>query len=411
MPFLPVLLVFSVASAGVANVATLRDVRPIYAPDHTRLVFDTGRPVRYRLKARPADAATGTPARLYLDLYRTHVSSPPPMLVPREGPLTRLRATQLKGNVTRVILDVPGLQEPAVFPLHDPFRLVVDVRGTPRLGTQARSAARPSRVGAPAPPIRIPASTIAAVRASLARGTPTTSLPRPKRLRVVLDPGHGGKDPGAIGPGGVLEKDVVLGVARRLAAQLTEAGYDVLLTRDSDVFIPLPERTRRANAAKADLFVSIHANASPNRAASGIETYYLSNTHDRATMRLAHMENQLSHMTGEPPADSDVSWIVSDMIQSYKVEESHGLAEQIQAGLVAEARQRRSHVRDLGTKPGPFFVLVGAAMPAVLAEVAFVSHPEESRWLRDDKYQELLARGLLLGIRRFADNGVIAATL
>jgi N-acetylmuramoyl-L-alanine amidase len=259
--------------------------------------------------------------------------------------------------------------------------------------------------------IRLPASTIAAVRASLQRGEAAMVPHRRTRLRVVLDPGHGGKDPGAIGLGGVLEKNVVLGVARRLAKRLEAAGHEVILTRDSDVFIPLSERTQRANAAKADLFVSIHANASPNRTASGIETYYLSNTDDRATIRLAHMENQLLHMTGEPPADSDVSWIISDMIQSYKVEESHGLARQIQASLVAEARREQRNVRDLGSKPGPFFVLVGAAMPAVLAEVAFVSHPEEARRLQDGAYQDRLAEGLLLGIGRFVENAAIAATL
>lgn len=414
MRYLPLLLVLGASSTGAANVAFLRDVRPILEPDHTRLIFDTGRPVRYRLQVRPRDEATGTPARLYVDFYATRVSATPPILVPREGPLTRLRATQLKRDVTRVILDVPGLTEHTVFPLLDPFRLVVDVRGKARPPSRGRAVARTSRlaVAAPAPSqVRLPASTVAAVRASLQRGTAEVPRHRRTRFRVVLDPGHGGKDPGAVGAGGVLEKDVVLDIARRLAERLEAAGYDVIMTRDSDVFVPLPERTQRANAAQADLFVSIHANASPNRAASGIETYYLSNTNDRATIRLAHMENQLLHMTGEPPADSDVSWIVSDMIQSYKVEESHGLARQIQASLVAEARRGRRHVRDLGSKPGPFFVLVGAAMPAVLAEVAFVSHPEEARRLRDDAYRKRLVEGLLLGIGRFVENATIAATL
>lgn len=414
MRLLALLLALSVSTAGATEIATLREVRPILAPDQTRLIFETGRAVRFEIKTRPADKETGTPPRLYVDLFDTRVRPAALVLAPREGPLTRLRATQLKGNVTRLILDVPGLAKHAAFPLADPFRLVIDVHGDPRVAPRAKSDGRPLRTAAvKLRPTVIPlrAETIAAVRASLRLDQAAISLPAAKRFRVVLDPGHGGKDPGAIGPGGVVEKDVVLSVAKQLAKRLQASGYGVILTRDSDMFKPLSERTRLANAAEADLFVSIHANASHNRSASGIETYYLSNTNDRATMRLAHMENQLLNMTGQPPADSDVSWIVSDMIQSYKVEESHELANQVQAALVREARRARRDVRDLGAKPGPFYVLVGAAMPAVLAEVAFVSHPEEGRRLQDESYQERLVEGLLRGIGSFVENKAVAATL
>src|SRR5262249_25844993 len=152
--------------------------------------------------------------------------------------------------------------------------------------------------------------------------TAAQSAPR-RRFKIVLDPGHGGKDPGAIGVGGVAEKDVVLAIARRLQAPLAaEPDLHLVVTRDTGVVLALEEGTARANTEQADLFVSIHANASVNPNLSGVETYYLNNTNDRATIRLAEMENGLRTMTGHAGRDRDASLILSDMIQSYKVQES-----------------------------------------------------------------------------------------
>ena len=229
---------------------------------------------------------------------------------------------------------------------------------------------------------------------------------------MVLDPGHGGEDPGARGVDGTPEKDVVLDVARRLRPLLEARGYRVVLTRDRDVFVSLEERAVRANALRADLFVSIHANASLDPEAAGIETYYLSNSDNRATIRLAKMENNLTYMTGRAPRRADVSWIVSDMIQSYKIQESLLLARRIQSAVVDEAtRQRGGEVRDLGVKPGPFYVLVGAGMPAVLVEVSFLTQARECRALGRPAYRAALAEGLLRGIVEFEDNAAAAATL
>jgi N-acetylmuramoyl-L-alanine amidase len=237
------------------------------------------------------------------------------------------------------------------------------------------------------------------------------SAPAVPPLTIVLDPGHGGKDPGAKSARGLLEKDVVLHIARDLAKRLERDGYRVVLTRDGDVFVPLNERTACANKTRAALFVSIHANASRNHKASGIETYYLSNTNDRATIRLARMENHLAYMAGVRPESSDVSYIVSDMIQRYKVGESRHFARLIQRSLVERTRVRHPSVSDLGVKPGPFAVLVGAGMPAVLVEVSFLSNSEEGKRLEDESYREALVEGIWKGITQFGLASRIASTL
>lgn len=215
-----------------------------------------------------------------------------------------------------------------------------------------------------------------------------------------------------MGVGGIAEKDIVLAIALQLKKRLAAAtDIDVVLTRDTDTFLPLEERTARANAEQADLFISIHANASPNPKLSGTETYYLNNTHDRATIRLAKMENGLRTVTNHSGGERDVSLILSDLIQSYKIQESVGLAEQVQHALVRELHARGSPVNDLGVKQGPFYVLVGAGMPCVLVEVAFLTNPREGRRLARRRYQEGIAEGLLHGIRRFVENTRIGENL
>lgn len=390
------------AAPAAAELAVLREIRPILSPDYGRLVIDLTRPVPYELRVQPGNDAAGVPARLYVDLRETRLPGGSLSLSPPGSPLVRMRAVQASHDVVRILLDVPGLRDPLAFPLLDPFRLVIDVRGHPRpmvAPKQVVLALRPPTSGRVATP------------RMLSPEPPLKSGTTPRRLKVVLDAGHGGRDPGATGVGGGVEKDVVLAVTRSLGVRLEEAGYAVFLTRDRDIYLSLEERTAYANAVKADLFVSIHANASRNRSASGIETYYLSNTEDRATVRLARMENQLAHMTGRHSGPSDVSWIVSDMIQSFKVEESFAFAKGVQRALLGQARRVHPMVRDLGVKPGPFYVLVGAGMPAILAELSFLSHPEEGRRLLDESYQEALSEGLLRGIRQFGDNDLLSSGL
>jgi N-acetylmuramoyl-L-alanine amidase len=228
----------------------------------------------------------------------------------------------------------------------------------------------------------------------------------------MLDPGHGGHDPGAQGINGLSEKTVVLAVSKRLAKKLRQRlSVEVLVTRNRDIFVPLPERTARANAAKADLFISIHANASPNTAMHGIETYYLNNTNDRATMRLAKIENGLRQQSRQQRRGTELTFILSDLIQTGKEEESISLARSLQHSLVNHAREHYPEARDLGVKKGPFYVLVGAHMPCVLVETAFLTHPIEGKRLGLSTYQDALAEGLFQGISRFLRSELSAKNL
>jgi N-acetylmuramoyl-L-alanine amidase len=228
----------------------------------------------------------------------------------------------------------------------------------------------------------------------------------------VIDPGHGGRDPGARGAG-LPEKTLVLAIARRMASRLErEVGATVVLTRDRDTYVPLEARTARANAEQADLFVSIHANANPSRRLAGVETYYLNNTNDRATIRLAAMENGLRLIDDTPRAgEVDLTYILSDLVQHGKLENSIALARALHQGLVDRLRTTYSGVADLGVKQGPFYVLVGAYMPCVLVEVAFLTNPAEAKRLQSKAYQDAIAEGLVRGVQRYLTGLRRAGTL
>jgi N-acetylmuramoyl-L-alanine amidase len=223
----------------------------------------------------------------------------------------------------------------------------------------------------------------------------------------VLDPGHGGNDPGAQGIDGVLEKDITLAITRQLTRRLEREGVTVLLTRNGDETRSLAERTAFANASSADLFISIHTNADYAGALRGIETYTLNNSNDRATIRLAKMENGPAFRVGR----GDLSLILSDLVQSGKEDESNTLADRLHSRLLARLRARYSDVRDLGVKKGPFYVLVGAYMPCVLIETSFLSHPIEGKRLASPAYQDQIAEGLFAGIMDFVGETRLAKTL
>lgn len=215
---------------------------------------------------------------------------------------------------------------------------------------------------------------------------------------VVIDPGHGGKDQGAKGVRGLLEKDVVLDIALKLKKILKKKfGYKVILTRNKDVFIPLKERTAIANAKKADIFISIHANASKRKDASGIETYYLDFAKSERALETAARENKvpLSNI------QDDVQYILADMVANTKMNESSQLAGIIQNNLIQGMRKKFKKVKDLHAKGGPFYVLYGANMPSVLVETSFISNPMEGKRLRSSRYRERLAYFILEGIEKY----------
>jgi len=396
--------------------AAVRTVRHATTPDTTRLVIECSAPVHYRLRRMAAHTDLGVPPRIYVDFYGSKLTPAVRAgLVLAEGPLVRIRAGEPARGTVRLILDVPGLTEFGAFPMPDPFRLIIDVRGMrrERAAVPEEGPDRAAPASAPRPTTGSRLASATAARSGIPPPHRAEPLrPAPHRFKVVIDPGHGGKDPGAIGVGGTAEKDITLAIALRLQQQLAaEPDIDVVLTRNADVFLPLEERTARANAERADLFVSIHTNASPNPKLAGVETYYLNNTNDRATIRLAKMENGLTSMTGRTNRDMDTALILSDLIQSYKVQESVELAEHIQRALVAALNTRGESVTDLGVKRGPFYVLVGAGMPCVLAEVSFLTNPHEGARLAERPYQDAVADGLLRGIMQFVENTSVAKNL
>jgi N-acetylmuramoyl-L-alanine amidase len=360
------------------RLALVQDIRSWSNPTYTRVVIDIDGEMQYRV------GRLYNPDRLYLDLLGTQLS---PQLQGRalanaDLILNGLRAAQNQPDVVRVVLHLKTLDDYHVFTMNAPFRLVIDIKGTnapswPPPPPAARDSTPKKASRSPAEPKRI-------------------SSAQEHRWQVTLDPGHGGKDPGAIGPTGVMEKDIVLDIAQRLRALMQrEPHWRVTMTRDTDVFIPLEERTALANAKGADLFVSIHANAAERVDLYGTETYFLDLATDEGEMRTAARENATSLKQV-----SDLQLILRDLLLTSKRNESSLLAGSVQRALV-QAPGGGKNGRDLGVKHAPFLVLMGAEMPAILVEVAFLSNPAEERRLSDPKYREQAAQAILAGLKEY----------
>ncbi len=357
----------------------------------TRIVFDLSADVRYDVHYLPGKGGE-EPDKLFFDIRQAEVGEAvaSPLLLDK-GLVARIRTGSPQTGVLRVVFDLRQPARHRVFTLDDPFRIVADLTPAEKGTAPAASVAAP------------PGDDLARILESN-RDTGHLALDIPERRegqglrRIVVDAGHGGKDPGAIGPGGTKEKDVTLALAKKLARELeTRLGCEVILTRDRDIFIPLEERTAIANRLNADLFISIHANASPNRKAYGIETYYLNFSKNKDAVAVAARENNTSLQEV-----GDLELILFDLMANSKINESSRLATEIQSSIIARLRPRYSRIKNLGVRPGPFYVLLGATMPSVLVETAFISNPKEERRLRDATYQKRTARAIVEGVRRYA---------
>ena len=217
--------------------------------------------------------------------------------------------------------------------------------------------------------------------------------------RIVLDPGHGGHDTGTIGPEGLREKDLVLDVAKRLGTLIEERlGSEVIYTRNDDVFVPLERRTEIANEAKADLFLSIHANSSTLRSAAGVETYYLNFTTSRAALEVAARENAGSQKTIYELQD-----LLEKIALKDKVEESREFATRVQSALFSVSAKGDPRAKDRGIKRAPFVVLIGASMPSVLSEIGFISNAHDESIMKRAEYRERLAEALYKGLAGYAN--------
>jgi N-acetylmuramoyl-L-alanine amidase len=363
-----------------AKVATVKNLRVSQKANHRRLVLDLARRFTYT-QHRLVD-----PDRLVINLKNAVLSRTAKSKIHDDGFPNEVAVAQASPRNVRVILDMVGVTGVKLLKLTRPHRLVIDY--VAQNDAQATSP--------PQPTITLPP-----VSRQL---TEAERLARLDIETIVLDPGHGGKDSGAVGPGGLTEKEVVLDVALRLRDLLKERlGKKVLMTRDKDAFVELDDRAKFANGHKADLFVSIHINSHPQRATRGIELYHFGIASDQRAMEVAARENgdTIDH------ARDIVDMIKADLALSKRIEESQNLAWEAKLAVVNHVGAHYS-LDDLGVKTAPFYVLRYTAMPSILAELAFISNPLEERRLRQPDFLQKVAEGLFEGIRNYINSAQIA---
>ena len=357
----------------------------------TRVVLDIGKLREYTF------GELKDPGRIYVDVLQAKLN---PILHGQSTEIktdyiSQIRISQKTTSTVRVVADVDlsRVQSYRVFHLFDPFRLVIDI--------YPRGAAAPE---APTDKATPPAGkNLPPVKRQVDPNDPNlagTSMARQLGLgvrTVVIDPGHGGPRPGTIGRSGLQEKEINLAVALALQKLLRErAGLEAILTRESDVDVPLEDRTVIANQKRADLFVSIHTNAHRDRKRGGVETFFLNISPDPAVIELAAAENATSTKN-----IGEMRTILQKIIQNSKIKESHGLAEAIQRNLVKSLAKDLPGIPSLGVKGGPFWVLIGGEMPSILVEISHLSNSKEEAKLKTRKYRELAAQGIFDGIMEY----------
>jgi N-acetylmuramoyl-L-alanine amidase len=347
--------------------------------EYIRVVIDLSGPAEF------SKGKLSNPERLFFDIKNAKLMKGiQTNFAINNKSLKTVRVGQFTPNTVRIVFD---LETPdydfKVFSLEDPARLVIEISS--KAGTEDKKDVK----------------TEAKLEDREQRNIRNNFVSR----RVVIDPGHGGHDPGAVGPNGLFEKDVVLDIAIKIRDIMKKEYpyYEVVLTRDKDIFIPLKDRAKIANNIGADLFLSIHANASPNRHARGIETYFLNWTDDEEALRVAARENAIS-VKKMKQVQSELGVILASLDRDRKRDDSIKLAGNIHKSIVSNIKSQFPKVNDLGIKSALFYVLVDAEMASALAEVSFVSNPEEERLLSDDSYREKLAYSLVQGINSYFDS-------
>ena len=369
--------------------ARITDLRFWSNPDYTRVVIDAEaeRQFNYRLLNR--DPSINIPfKRLYVDIDNSKLpDSVPSRTAIEDDLLKQARAGQHTHDSVRVVVDIKSFESYKIFSLKDPFRIVIDVwgEGSGTTQTDTMVASTDKNAGSVISTENMKSSNIAK---QFALGV----------QKIVIDPGHGGRDPGAPGHAkGVWEKDITLNLAKKLARKLSSSlKCDVALTRTSDQYLSLEERTAIANTQKADLFISLHCNAAENKRLKGIETYFLNLATDEKAIAVAARENATSKKN-----ISDLETILNDLMKNAKINESSRLAEDVQNSLVAEMKKNYSGIKDLGVKQAPFYVLIGARMPSILIETAFLSNRQECQRLTNPNYQEKLCNSIKVGIQKY----------
>jgi N-acetylmuramoyl-L-alanine amidase len=373
------------AGKAPSGMTTVTGMRFWSNPNYTRLVIDLDKETDYTYKLLRKDPSIHKPQRLYVDLKNSRLGDSIQRIIPiGDDLLENARAGQYAADAVRIVTDIKSLKSYDVFTLKDPFRIVLDIKGSGAKGGRQKGAGSGTKV------------------ARIDPKTSTEDIARQLSLgvrRIVIDPGHGGKDYGA--PGylrGVHEKNVTLQIAKRLRTKLRkELKCEVIMTRTSDRYMTLEERTAFANTKDADLFISIHTNANRDRRAYGISTYFLNMASDEEAKMVAAKENATSTNN-----ISDLETILFSLMHNSKINESSRLAAYIQDAMVGHLKKKGySRVKNKGVKQAPFYVLLGAQMPSVLLETSFISNPRECRRLVSAKYQERLCEAIVAGVKKY----------
>ena len=336
------------------------EVKRWSTPTYSRLAITLAGAAQARSGWVPG-ATPGAPRSLIVDVSPARLPADLQLPMAEDTLVTKVSAEARNDNTVRLTLSLARAAKQRIMILENPYRVVVDVSGdepTPAAAAKAPAVAE-------------------------------TKAPQRAKSVVVIDPGHGGKDVGASGPGGAREKDVALAIARQTAEQLRAAGLEVVLTRSDDTFVSLEERTAIANKAEADFFVSIHLNATKSGTARGVETYYLDTTSNRYALRLAARENRVSE-----DRVSDTELALADVATKAAVREAKRLAQKVQKNVYESAHAADAAAKDHGVKSSLFYVLLGARMPAVLIEAGFISNQAEEKLLVSAGYQKRLARAI-----------------
>ncbi len=370
---------------AVDKTTTVTGLRYWSNPTYTRVVIDASRETSFTHRLLKKDPAINKPQRLYVDLKNSMRGKNIEKFTPINDNLLRdVRAGQYTPNVVRVVVDIKSIKTYKIFSLKHPFRVVLDLSGD---SMDTWSAAKSQKK---------------ATATTIKKRTKGVSAKQPQRDRplIVVDPGHGGHDFGSSGYlKKVYEKDITLQIAGRLAKKIRKKlPYEVLMTRNSDRYLTLEERTAIANTKNADLFISIHTNDSGNQSTYGIETYFLNLATENSEITVAARENATSTKN-----ISDLQTILTDIMQNTNIDESSLLASYIQDSSCNYLTRKHTHIKNRGVKKAPFYVLLGSRMPAVLIETSFISNPRECKRLTSARYQEQLCEGILNGIQKYVE--------
>ncbi len=368
-------------SATPTAVALVIDVRHWEYPDYTRFVLDMDREVSFR----EGESGNSTLV-LTLDRSRLSPKAEKELSSLDTGLLKRFTVEQVEPATIRITIPRKDLaQSPRIIPLSNPDRLVID------LFSKAPTARTPSPDSAEDRSLKSSSSGSAYAQAILY-----------EIKTIVIDPGHGGKDPGAIGRTGLTEKDIVLDIGLRLRTLLRERmGKTVLMTRDDDTFISLDDRTLIANSKNADILISIHVNSHPMRSTRGVEVYHLGQSSDRRAMAVAARENNVS-LQSLDALDKSVRQILFDLGREYNHNQSQELAHFTRQSFKTVLEDRYDYTLvDHGVKRAPFYVLLNSNMPSILAEVSFISNSAEEKLLGQTRYRQAIAESLFHGIRNY----------